>query len=37
MGILYTCGYTSGYFIPNSVYKTKTELGIKYPLVYLQV
>jgi len=31
--------YTSynGHLIPNPVYVTMTELGIKYPLVYLQV
>ena len=29
----YTCKYTSGHRIPNSVYITKAELGIKCPLV----
>ena len=32
-----TCRYTSGYLIPNSVNITETEVGIKCPLVYLQV
>ena len=36
--VAYTCRYTGEYLIPNSVYtKTKTELGIKCSLVYLQV
>ena len=32
--VAYTCRYISGHLIP--IHKTKTGLGIKCPLVYLQ-